>query len=468
MTINKNERKVLVSNERLEGDLVIPENARAIIIFAHGSGSNRYSTRNRYVAKALNDAGFATLLIDLLTPEEKIIDEKDKHLRFDIDLLASRFLLATRWVLQDPETSRLSIGYFGSSTGVAAALMAAAELGGAVKTIVGRGGRPDLADFRGVLHRITVPVLFIVGSNDNPVVALSKAAIKQLPNAEAKELAIIPDAGHLFEESGRMEEVAIVSTEWFNCFLLRSGKKFENTYKENTRGLFSFLKEKPHMQLRFKDRTAAGNILASSLGKYKNNNASDIVVIGIPRGGIVVAKAIAEKFDADFDIVVPRKLRAPDNSENAIGAIMQDDSVYIREHPREVSKEYLEQEKLEQKKEIERRLALYRPRSQKYEIRDKVVILVDDGAATGATIIAAARWIRNQKPKRLIIAVPVASYQAKQLLKKEADDLEIIRCPSDFKTVESFYQDYSPVGDQQVIEILHEAESIKKKSDTSE
>lgn len=448
---------VIISDLKLEGDLTIPFNAQAIILFVHGSGSSRSSMRNHYVAQILNDAGFATLLVDLLTLQEKSTDEKTKHLRFDIDLLTSRLVIITEWVLSNTETGDLKIGYFGSSTGAAAALIAAAKFGHKIKAIVSRGGRPDLAESRNVFESILAPTLFIIGGNDTPIIGLNKAALRRLSNASSKDIAVVPDAGHLFEEPGRVEIVANIATEWFECHL-GSGKKFENRYRE-TSGLPSLFKHNLGIRLRFKDRTAAGNMLALTLSKY---DTGDTIVIGIPRGGAIVASTVAKKLGADYDIVVPRKLRAHYNSENAIGAIMQDDSIYLENLSADVSSEYLEGEKQEQKREIERRLALYRPGLREYKIKDRTVILVDDGAATGATTIVAARWIKAKGPKRLVIAIPVASPKARDLLKKEADDLEIIRCPSNFKTVESFYRDFSPVSDQQLIHVLREMDVIKR------
>ena len=165
-------------------------------------------------------------------------------------------------------------------------------------------------------------------------------------------------------------------------------------------------------QIKFKDRFTAGEILASTLGKYKNDQ-DGVTVIGIARGGVVVADPIAERLNADFDIIVPRKLRSPYDSENAMGAIMHNGSLYLHASTLQaqndnISNEYINMEKLEQKKEIERRLSMYRPYSREYKIRHSTVILVDDGIATGATMIAAARWIRKQYPRRLIIAAPVA------------------------------------------------------------
>jgi putative phosphoribosyl transferase len=459
MVKDQDNRKVTISDEKLDGELEIPAGAEAIILFAHGSGSNRHSTRNQYLAQVLNAAGFATLLVDLLTEEEKKIDEKTRHLRFDIELLASRLLAVTDWVIKQPKTSGLKIGYFASSTGAAAALISAAKLDDAVKAIVCRSGRSDLTESRKVLSSIRAPVLLIVGGKDTPVVGINKFAMSQLSSAEAKELVIIPNASHLFEETGKMEEVAQVAAEWFECCLSRNGKKFNNKYmNSNAPRLLSLFKDKPRIQIRFKDRVAAGEMLASLLRNCRGNK--DIIVIGIPRGGVAVAAAVARKLDVkDFDIVIPRKLRAPDNSENAIGAVMHDGSMYLDDkiiQSKEISNDYLELEKSEQRKEIDRRMNLYRPVRRNYDLNNRIVILVDDGAASGATGAAAARWIRKQRPKKIVIAFPVASSVAIEKLKQESDELKILISPSNFKSVERFYQDFSLMSDTQVIEIMRD------------
>jgi putative phosphoribosyl transferase len=450
------ERHIIIS-EGVEGDLTIPLAAQAIVLFAHGSGSGMYSSRNQFVAAVLNNKGIATLLVDLLNQEEKRIDEETKHLRYNIGLLARRFAAVTNWLAQQPETRDLAIGYFVSSTGAAAALITAERLGLA-KAIVTRGGRPDLAG-ESALHQVKAPILFIVGGNDTPVITMNKRALELLSNAEAKELAIIPGATHLFEETGKMEEVAQIAADWFECYLLRNGKKkFDNRYSRITTrsGLLSSLRNKYAFQMKFKDRFAAGEILSLALGKYKNDQGG-VTVIGIARGGVVVADPIAEKLDADFDIIVPRKLRSPHDSENAIGAVMHDGSVYLDtstlEIQRDISSEYIYMEKLEQKRQIERRLSMYRPYTREYRIRDRTVILVDDGIATGATMIAAARWARKQETKRLIIAAPVAPKQVVEHLKNEADQIQVIRNPSEFKAVEQFYQEFATVSDDQIAKI---------------
>lgn len=199
----------------LEGDLGVPHGSRGVVLFAHGSGSSRHSPRNRYVARVLRDGGLATLLIDLLTPSEEEIDARSGRLRFDIDLLARRLVDATDWLLDDPETRDLAIGYFGASTGAGAAVVAATQRPEAVRAIVSRGGRPDLAG--AALARVQAPTLLIVGGHDYPVIGMNREALARL-RMEAR-LEIVPGATHLFEEPGALEAVARLALGWFQRHL---------------------------------------------------------------------------------------------------------------------------------------------------------------------------------------------------------------------------------------------------------
>src|SRR3981189_2369511 len=210
--------QIRVGQVALEGNLSLPERAGGVVLFAHGSGSSRHSPRNRHVARMLNEANLATLLIDLLTPEEEMIDLRTAHLRFDIDLLAERLVPATDWLTQDADTRDLRIGYFGASTGAAAALVAAAERPKVVGAIVSRGGRPDLAG--PALARVQAPTLLIVGGNDFGVIELNQAALAQL-RCE-KQLVIVPGATHLFEEPGALDQVALLARDWFRRYLLQA------------------------------------------------------------------------------------------------------------------------------------------------------------------------------------------------------------------------------------------------------
>jgi putative phosphoribosyl transferase len=198
----------------LRGDIDVPREARGIVVFAHGSGSSRLSPRNREVAAGLRASGhFGTLLFDLLTPGEDSVYAN----RFDIPLLAGRLISVTRWLLETPAAAALPIGYFGASTGAAAALTAAAEMPFATRAVVSRGGRPDLAG--AALERVTAPTLLIVGGDDTEVISLNESALARLASS-AKRLEIVPGATHLFEEPGTMQEVSRLSAAWFEEYLV--------------------------------------------------------------------------------------------------------------------------------------------------------------------------------------------------------------------------------------------------------
>jgi putative phosphoribosyl transferase len=203
--------EVKAGDVTLQGNLDVPTKATGVVAFAHGSGSSRHSPRNRHVARVLRNAGLATLLLDLLTSEEETEDIRTARLRFDIRLLARRLVGATDWLMQNPETQYLNIGYFGASTGAAAALRAAVERPKVVHAVVSRGGRPDLAE--AVLSRVKAPTLLIVGGNDLPVLDMNRKALEKLQ--VEKELVIIPGATHLFEESGALDKVAQHAAAWF-------------------------------------------------------------------------------------------------------------------------------------------------------------------------------------------------------------------------------------------------------------
>jgi dienelactone hydrolase len=203
------------SNITLEGSLSIPEQPRGVVLFVHGSGSSRFSPRNRHVARVLREASFATLLIDLLTKQEEDRDRYSGHLRFNIDLLSERVVEVTNWLTMQPGVKNLKIGYFGASTGAAAALVAAARLPLVVGAIVSRGGRPDLA--RPFLPHVKAPTLLIVGSQDTQVIQLNQMALSLLQ--VEKQLVLVEGATHLFEEPGTLEQVAHLARDWFERHL---------------------------------------------------------------------------------------------------------------------------------------------------------------------------------------------------------------------------------------------------------
>ena len=200
----------------LEADLALPANAKGVVLFAHGSGSSRFSRRNQAVARKLQDAGFATLLLDLLTAEEEQAEARTRHLRFDIEMLSVRLAAATDWAVAQRDLDGLPVGYFGASTGAAAAIVAATMLSDIVGAVVSRGGRPDLAG--SALAGLRAPTLLIVGGSDTVVIDLNHEALRRLRCIARLE--IVPRAGHLFEESGALEKVADLAQRWFAEYLV--------------------------------------------------------------------------------------------------------------------------------------------------------------------------------------------------------------------------------------------------------
>jgi len=213
---------------------------------------------------------------------------------------------------------------------------------------------------------------------------------------------------------------------------------------------------------RFKDREHAADLLTSKLkNELKNEIPKEITVFGVPRGGVILAYTIYQNKVANyFDIVIPRKLGAPNNKELGIGAIMDKDTVYLNEYvvkALRVPEDYIETEKITQVREIDRRTLLYRPKQEEYNIENKTIILVDDGAATGSTLVVSARWLRKRKPKKIIIAVPVAPNETVELLKNEVDEVVTILIPptSNFTSVAQFYDNFEEISDEKVVKIMN-------------
>lgn len=207
--------EVQAGNTHLNGDLTVPDEARGLVVFAHGSGSSRFSTRNRYVAGLMNEAGLATLLFDLLTAEEEAVDQYSREFRFDIGLLSQRMTATVDWLLDQKSIADLPIGLFGASTGAAAALNAAANRPQHIAAVVSRGGRPDLA--MELLPRVVAPTLLIVGGDDHEVILLNQKAAARL--TAPHELYIVAGATHLFEEPGKLQEAASKARDWFLSYL---------------------------------------------------------------------------------------------------------------------------------------------------------------------------------------------------------------------------------------------------------
>lgn len=427
--------EVTVEPEGLKGLLGRPAGACGLVVFAHGSGSGRFSPRNTDVARALHEAGLATLLLDLLHPEE----EGDRRKVFDIDLLATRLATAAAWARHQPELAGLPIGYFGASTGGGAALVAAAADAN-IKAVVSRGGRPDLAG--DALPRVKAPTLLLVGGADTEVLALNRDAAARMTCRV--ELAVVPGATHLFEEPGALKAVIEQAQRWFLEHLSPPG-------------------DPPESVTRFADRSDAGRRLATALERYRLDRP---VVVALPRGGVPVAFEIAEALDAPLDIAFVRKIGAPGHPELGIGAVVDgrkpemvlNDEVVRALRP---SPSYVEAETARQLAEIERRRRTYKIEPK--DLAGREVIVVDDGIATGGTIHAVLRAVRRQKPAQIIAAVPVAPADALPQLSEYADDVVCLLAPEDFGAVGIYYDDFRQTSDDEVIDLIRRASAFGRR-----
>lgn len=419
----------------LPGLIGVPPSARGLVIFAHGSGSGRFSPRNNHVAAGLQAAGFATLLLDLLTPDE----ESYRPNVFDIPLLASRLVEAVDWAQRDAVLAPLPIGLFGASTGAGAALLAASKSGGKIRAIVSRGGRPDLAG--NALDKVTAPTLLLVGSRDEPVIDLNRQALALMHCT--RELAIVPGASHLFEEPGTLDLVIRHAIRWFDAHLAQ-----------------------PHaassVRLPFADRRAAGRALATRLASFTDSHP---LILALPRGGVPVAFEVASRLGAELDLLLVRKLGAPGHPELGIGAVVDGANpqlVLNQEIVRQLAPHagYIHNEMHRQIVEMERRRHAYLGDRAPVAIAGRTVIVVDDGVATGGTVTAALRGVRQSKPARLVLAVPVAPQDSLAALASECDEVICLACPEPFHAVGAHYADFAQTDDDEVKRLLAEARNL--------
>ena len=423
---------VSVGLRGLQGLLSVPPHAKGLVIFAHGSGSGRFSPRNNHVAAGLQAAGFATLLLDLLTPEE----EAYRPNVFDIKLLATRLIETILWAGTHAVLAPLPIGLFGASTGAGAALLAAASIDERIRAIVSRGGRPDLAG--NALNKVTAPTLLLVGSRDESVIELNRQALALMRCT--KEMTIVPGASHLFEEPGTLDLVIRHAVRWFQAHL-------------------AGVKDAPTVHLPFADRRAAGRALAARLSSFKDSHP---LILALPRGGVPVAFEVATRLRAELDLLLVRKLGALGHPELGIGAGVDG------AHPQLVLNQeivaqlaphagYIHEEMQRQIAEMERRRRVYLGDRAPAVIAGRTVIVVDDGVATGGTVKAALRGVRQAKPAQLILAVPLAPRETLAALASECDELICLACPEPFYAVGAHYADFAQTEDEEVIRLLAEA-----------
>jgi predicted phosphoribosyltransferase/dienelactone hydrolase len=419
----------------LRGILNEPTAARGAIVFAHGSGSGRHSPRNRFVARVLQEAGFATLLLDLLDEEEA----EDRQKVFDIELLAERLRIAAAWLRRDTSLRSLGLGYFGASTGAGAALVAAAHDPGMVGAVVSRGGRPELAgDF---LPAVKAATLLIVGADDETVVELNRDALRKMTCPS--ELVVVPGATHLFPEPGALEEVAALAADWFQRHLARDEQPVgeEEALTDEVQGVF-------------RNRADAGRQVA---GLLKGRDMHNPLVLAIPRGGVITGAALAEELGAELDVVLSRKLRAPGHQELAVGAIAENGDIYLNEYAHRLvdfADVYFRQECKLQAREIARRKQLFRAVRPQAAIAGRTVIVTDDGIATGSTMIAALQSIRALNPRELIVAVPVAAPDRLAEVRQWCDEAVCVWTPANLAAVGEYYADFRQINDDEVLAVL--------------
>lgn len=426
----------------LVGDLVIPSNARGIVVFAHGSGSSRHSKRNRYVARIIHEAGLGTLLFDLLTADEEVLDVETAKFRFNIPLLSERVIGAVEWLSQ--KARPMSLGCFGASTGAAAALVAAARRPELVRAVVSRGGRPDLAHDE--LAYVKAPTLLIVGGDDGPVIGMNEQAL-DLIGSSAKKLITIPGATHLFEEPGALEKVARLAAAWFSRYL-------DQPRPAAAADAHSPNSESPI----YDDRRDAGRQLATALSNYADRD--DVVVLALPRGGVPVAMEVARALHAPLDAFLVRKLGVPGREELAMGAIasgglqvVNEDVVRVLGIPAAI----MDQVAARERSELDRRERTYRDGNPPADITGKVVIIVDDGLATGTTMRAAVLALRQRSPSRIVVAVPVGARETCTAIGQLADEVVCPQMPEQFSAVGLWYADFSQTSDEEVRSLLAEA-----------
>jgi predicted phosphoribosyltransferase/dienelactone hydrolase len=442
---------IVVLPSRLLGKLVKIGNSKEIVIFIHGSGSNRFSIRNNFLANYFNQNGLSTLVLDLFTEEERKKDREYKNLRFDLDLITERVKEVTKWITKHPDTRHLSVGYFSSSTGSAAAINASTSFR-EIKSIVSRSGRIDLLDST-ILRQHRIPTMFIVGGNDYHALKTNKIALKLIPKTTKTKLVIIPNATHFFDEHDKIMEVAKAANTWFKIYLLNKGPKY--TKRLNWSPTWKFYVDIRRMlQVRIQDRVIGGYLLTKILKGFKRK--TETAVIAIPKGGLVVGDVISKGLFINTLLpLLCKRLRHPLDSERAIGAVCQNRIVHLDEGIESISSQYIAEEIEYQKNLIEQIMLRYKLSNNNYDfLKGKRLLVVDDGIHTGSTMIAAVKWLRQFQPKDITVATPIVSRYALERLLPVVSTVKYILNPSNFRTIEDYYVDFKQLTDNEIMKIL--------------
>ena len=432
--------KVRAGAVDLRATLAVPQGPVGLVVFAHANGGGRASARNRFVAEALRARGLATLMVDLLTDNEEHLDRIDSTLRFDIDMLAERLLAATAWVLDESSLAHLPLAYFGDGTAAAASLCAASRRPEAIRAVVSRAGRADLAG--AALPIVRAPTLFVVGANDHARARARSRGDRQDDRAH-------PARDH----PGRRS-------------LLRRAR--------HARGGRTARRRVVHRSVRARDARAA--VAARCMGPPVPRSSRRgraprrrpapprlppaCVVCGLPRGGVPVADAVARALDAPLDVWLVRKIGMPIQPELGMGALAEGAALVLDESTVRWSGTTTDELRAivhQKAAEIRRRAQLYRGDSRPPDVRGKTVILVDDGIATGGTFRAAIRGARKRGAAWVVVAAPVAAAEAADALRREADEVVCLSLPHHLMSVSAWYQDFHQLPQSEVMDLLAEA-----------
>lgn len=441
---------VLIPEANVRGYLSLVSGTKAIVIFVHGSYSSMLSARNLFVSKSLNYNGISTLLVNLLSENEKNRGNEYENLNFNIQFITHRLILITNWVLRHPKIKNFSLGYIGSSTGAAAALMASTMIT-EISAVACRGGRTDLVDPQ-ILSRIKAHVLFIVGEEDLNIKSNNKKVFKKLNKTASKEMIMVSKASHLFEESGKMDQVSNILNRWLRMKLLSETNLNEFSIS-NKAYTFRSSWIKSRFQIKFVDRYSAALLLSDLLTKYKNKD--NLSFIGIPRGGVLMAYSISRKLSSGrFSIILSQRLLHPFYPEVTIGSIFQDGSIYLAPTSKTISNELLEDEISRQRQLLDRKKKLYMIIAEEYDFRNRVIILMDDGSYTGATVLGAYNWLRSFGPNKIIFATPIISRTALEQVRGKLDKIEYLRSPKYVSSIDDYYINFQPPTEKEILGML--------------
>lgn len=423
------EIRVEVGGRELRASLAVPQGPVGVVIFAD-TDPHRHTARDHHVAEALRARGLATVECELLSDDEN---------EYDVDLAATRLLALTDWILDRSTLAHLPIGYLGASTGAAATLIAASRRPELIRAVVSRGGRAELAG--SALPIVRAPTLLIAGDNDDSRAEIDCEVVDQM--TACTQLAIIPGASHSFEEPGALEEVVALACEWLV-------DHFAQVLAEPIAKRGSWGRQ-------FRDRQCAGERLAQLLHRYEGD---DVVVCGLPRGGVVIANEIAKELDAPLDVWLVRKIGMPIQPELGMGALAEGaalvlDSTNIKWSG--ATPEDLRAIVHAKAEEIRRRAKVYRDGHDALDVHGKTVILVDEGVATAGALRAAIRGARKRGAARVVVAAPVIAAEGLEVLKREADEVACLATPRHLIAVGAWYQDFRKPSQQDVVAILTHA-----------